>query len=372
MTDFSTLTWVVWGGSCAAFYLGAISATLIPQQAPAKASMVLTQPAWRWLYGMIGVYIFGIAMGLHTLGTWPAFSRHPGEDRLTFQQGPFMTGQLQHACWVLLATTPLFATLTSGWKRKVSWLIYIVAMSYGLLTGFRMVMFFGIFSALVTRDLLLKQIHVFKTGVYLLGSLVLFCLVLLPRVGISAFQGNNLLHMGASFFLHQIYDYIANNFWNLDFAISRQVGIHPHPTTWGGLMFEIPLVLLGIAGKIESAYGWDSWRNDLSLKTSSLNTISYQWALLKEFGWLGVIFIPYGIGAFATWLYRRVELFKSQWATLLYIPISFSILFSFFLYMYQTPMYWLILVSYLALWAATRTSSSSRNPPMSSSPYSKR
>jgi len=356
MTDFSVVTWAVWAGSAVAFFAGNLAATLVPQSTLKPIQLVRVRSWWLWLWGVVGLYLFGTAMGLLKVGTWPVLARHPEDARLAFQQTAFSTGLLQLSNWVLVAVLPLQAIMSRGWRRWLCCGLFLLAFCYGLLTGFRMILMFGLFSTLMTWDFFVHRVAVFKLALALFAFLLLSTVVMLMRMEGTHLMRPGILHLGGEIFVKGAYIYIANNFWNLDFAVSRQLGDHFHPQTWGGLFFQPPLMVLGIASKIEPAYGWDTWRNDLSVKRAALNTISFQWTVIKEWGWPGVVLFPFGLGAFATRLYMRVERARSQWAMLIYVPVAFSILFSFFLFMYQTPMYWMIGVCYFSLWLVTRES----------------
>ena len=357
MTDFSTVTWCVWAGSAAAFFLGNLAATLAPQSASKPIiRLVESRSWWIWLWGVFGLYTFGTAMGLLKVGTWPLLAKHPEDARLAFQQTAFSTGLFQLSNWTLAAVLPMLAILTRGWRRWLCVGLFLLAIGYGLLTGFRMIMLFGLFSTLLTWDFFVRRVSVFKLTLALVAFLVLSTAVMLMRMKVAHLVGPGTLHLGEKVFVKGAYTYIANNFWNLDFALHRQIGDRFHPQTWGGLLFQPPLWILGIGEKIEPAFGWDTWRNDFSVKSADLNTISYQWAMIKEWGWSGAILCPFGLGVVATRVFQRAEKARSQWATLLYVPIAFSILFSFFLFMYQTPMYWMIGLCYFALWLITRKS----------------
>lgn len=355
MTDFSLATWLVWGGSALAFYLGCAAGNLLPQSpSVSRNSVVLHRAFPYWMLGVLAVYAFGVAMGLAKVGTWPMLARHPEEKRLLFQGG-IWTGQLQHLCWVLLAASPLWAVRSKGLVRTLAWIVFAIAFSYGVLAGFRLVLMFGLVSLLMAWDLQVRRIAVLKVVVVVALFIGATSILMIQRMTGELGADDQMVKTGTEIATKGAYAYLANNFWNLDFAVSRQLGPHPHPLTLGGVTFLTPMVYVGLGGKFAVAYGWDSWMNEGSLKTKALNTISYQWLLIKEGGWPAVVLFPFGWGVISSFLYARVVKRQSDWAHLLYTPLAFSLAFSFFLFMYQTPMYWQIAVAFVVLRLMTRS-----------------
>lgn len=353
MTDFSVMTWMVWGGSAIAFYLGCAVGSLLPE-GHQSGGRIVNQPAARlWLLGVLALYGYGLSVGFSRLGTWPMLGKNADFARLVFQAGAW-TGQFQHACWVLLAVTPLFAVKSRGIFRLLACALFLVGFSYGILAGFRMAIMFGIISAMMTWEFHVQRVAVVKMVGIMALFLVASSLFVIQRTTGTLAGNNDLIKAGTEVLVDGAYGYVANNFWNLDYSVARQLGSHPHPLTFGGLVFLTPLVYVEIGGKLVASLGWDTWRNEGSLKYNVLNTISYQWTLIKECGWPGIILFPFGWGIGSAWLYRRAVRCRSEWAHLLYVPVGFSILFCFFLFMYITPMYWFIFGGYVSLWVLTR------------------
>lgn len=354
MTDFSPITWMVWIGSFISFVVGALVASLRKSPPPLSPARVSESPrAFFWAFGIALIYVFGVALGYVKMGGWPLFSPHPEQARMDFALVPFPLGLFQSFNWILLASLPLFIARSKGAKRWTFIVFFALGFSYGILTGFRLVMMFGLFSALATRDLIVRRIPLIKLSAIFAIFIVFSSAILLIRGGIG--KEHKALGAGAAILMADgAYVYVANNYWNLNYAVNKQMGDNPHPTTYGGLFFEAPLMIFSEMSRVEESLDWDTWKNEKSISHPPLNTISYQWFLMKEASWLGVILLPGLLGGFAMRLYLQIQRFGSDWATLLYMPIGFSIFFSFFLYMYQTPMYWFIWTGYLLLWVMTK------------------
>lgn len=356
MTDFHLATWFVWWGSLLSFLAGVALVSLRPVSVFSAATEPILRN--RKTLGVVLlaflIYATTTLMGYAVHGSWPILSRHPENARMDFVKLPFPLGLGQSFNWILLAMCPALALRSKGFLRWLHVALLALSFLYGVLTGFRLVMLFALFSIVATRDLMVRRIKPFRLAAAFLAFLVFSSAMLLVRSGHSSSGQRGAEKIAAGMMAEGAYLYVANNFWNLDYAITRQLGTNPHPHTLGGLFFEAPLSIIGPMGKVEESLDWDTWRNEKSIKYQSLNTISYQWSLVKEAGWFGVLFLPGLLGAFATLLYRKIVVHRSEWALLLYIPIGFSIFFSFFLYMYETPMYWFIWTAYGLVYITTR------------------
>jgi oligosaccharide repeat unit polymerase len=351
MTDFCLATWLVWWGSTLAFMSGCACALLRPTAAVAwKPSLASTDATCRWAWISAGVYIAGTIAGYMVVGGWPIFSRNPGHVRTMFQSFSVSAIFSQETCWLLMAALPLLAGMAKGRRKHLFIGILISALLYGLLTGYRLSLFFGLFAILATRDLFFKRIPVFKL---ILASTLIVAFVsylFVPQNGNS----RNKTDAIAAIMGHGAYDYVANNYWNLDAAVRRQLGNNPHQTTFGALFFEPPLIMAARLGKVEESLGWGTWKNENSIKTKTLNTISIQWSMIKEMGFCGVGILSFMLGYISTRLYSAIRDRRSEWSMLLYVPVGFSIVLSFFLYVYQTPMFWLIWTGYAGLYILNR------------------
>jgi hypothetical protein len=72
----------------------------------------------------------------------------------------------------------------------------------------------------------------------------------------------------------------------------------------------------------KSAFGWDDFFNKSSTKIREYNTMSYLWEIYKDFGGIGVAFVPFFWGILIMWLYMRLKINGQMRHLLLY---SFAI-----------------------------------------------
>ena len=112
------------------------------------------------------------------------------------------------------------------------------------------------------------------------------------------------------------YIYVANNFWNLDYALNPQTSVAGHPPTYGLDHFfaQVPF----ISGSLRKAFGWDDMLNNSITKLPGYNSVSYLWDIYKDFGGIGVAFVPFFWGILITWLYMRLRINLKMRYLLLY------------------------------------------------------
>ena len=126
------------------------------------------------------------------------------------------------------------------------------------------------------------------------------------------------------------YKYIANNWWNLDYAISRGNDEWTQSPHFGldvahGLMEPLPTLW-----RVYEVYRWDGIYNDHSTKSQDLNSMPYQWGLYKDFGPAGAAGIPFLVGLFFGALYASVRARGRAGDVLLYSLLLFFATFWFF------------------------------------------
>jgi hypothetical protein len=101
------------------------------------------------------------------------------------------------------------------------------------------------------------------------------------------------------------YNYIANNFWNLDYALNPQIPFAGHQSTYGLDHFFAPVPFIG--SSLRKSFGWDDIYNATIVKQHGLNSVNYLWEIYKDFGGIGVAFVPFFWGILVTWLYMRLK-----------------------------------------------------------------
>jgi len=101
-----------------------------------------------------------------------------------------------------------------------------------------------------------------------------------------------------------IYAYIANNFWNMDFAFRKFVdGSAAVPQEWGFDLSRAFLYLAHLSNSLENSFMFDSIMNESIMKAKGLNTVVFVWHFFKDFGVYGVYVLPLVFGMAAASFY---------------------------------------------------------------------
>jgi oligosaccharide repeat unit polymerase len=153
-----------------------------------------------------------------------------------------------------------------------------------------------------------KRLSPVHLGAGLIAAVTLFLVGFLARVNLDAVGSFNemikvkLPHRWA--WASNFYAYLANDFWNLDFAIQKYVdGDHYYPMQYGLGLFRSLLWNLRLEGQLDAAYGFDTIMNESATKLKGFNTVVYVWHLYKDFGYVGAFLIPFLAGLFAAKYY---------------------------------------------------------------------
>lgn len=147
------------------------------------------------------------------------------------------------------------------------------------------------------------------------------------------------------------YQYIANNWWNMDYAFNppphKYIANHPK---WGYGLIEGIANLFPNGNAITDAGSWDSIFNESLEKYRGLNTVTWHWSAFMEFGYIGLTIVPFFVGVFLEYFfnsYKRKPNFQNL--TVASITAGYFIL-SWFEEFYQNPMYlWRILFVWLVM-----------------------
>ena len=144
-----------------------------------------------------------------------------------------------------------------------------------------------------------------------------------------------------------IYKYIANNYWNLDFALYNFDTCNSCFHTWGFSLVEGFLnIYPDIYWPFKTALMADTFNNESIQKVKFLNTVSSHWILYRDFSFLGWTLLPFLFGNLCSYLYMLTVRYKSPHLILIMGILTYSVTMSFFLAPWQRPDYalWIIIV----------------------------
>ncbi len=136
------------------------------------------------------------------------------------------------------------------------------------------------------------------------------------------------------------YKYVANNYWNLDYALNRTSDVPEHEWTYGIDAFFGITHLMHIGDGIQQSFGWDSPFNESVVKYTGLNTIPYLWDAYKDFGLPGVFLLPFFFGVLFTFFYHRMATARTPLVLLASATFMMWIILWNFTTGYKQSMYW--------------------------------
>lgn len=317
---------------------------------------------WRWFRRVYAVCIagflasFGVSMAV--IGGVPAFMKEPDQARLAFFTATELTNY-----GIFLGPISLMLGMVLLWfsrptRRGKRWILASLWML--LILYFTIVTRYDLFRFLIFTVVLyhygkgrLRPAHALA-GLVLAAAL--FFIGFLVRVNTNSFEAfNELMQIKMPKNLTwagNFYAYLANDFWNFDFAIRKYVdGDYHYPFQWGLGLFRPLLWNLRLEGALLNAYHFDSLFNESATRLKGLNTVIYVWHLYKDFGIAGALLLPLLGGLFA-WKFYFNTLLRP---TVLRIGI-WGVLAGMIALSYHTPLWelWFLYLNLLILFIAFR------------------
>lgn len=357
MTPFHPFTWLVYLGSgfsyvCGAWIVGLIGSTYYSTQNNQVPTIPISSYNWRFhflfAFLLAAVFSLGMAVASFGIGSVPLFAKDKGVAiRDFFTVNWFASVALSYGGVVMALF--FMAIFRSGARRKLGdlafWMTSIVLIIYSLALSRSGLIFFAFF-ALIYFHQAVKRISILR--LVLLFSIFLSLFAVSAYVKLSNYQkhsefgssGAKTLGLAMKF----PYIYVANNFWNLDFALNPENFQERHPTTYGfstisGVLDMMLLPGGGIGPGIRQVGGYDDQFHSQSIKVKGLNTMGYQWGLYKDFGVLGAFAAPFVFGIFFGTLYFRMKKRKSILSFATYSYLSYFVGFSWFLAFWESMIY---------------------------------
>ena len=312
---------------------------------------------WKWFFNvwLFCSLVFLASYGVSFLksGFIPLFAAHADKARTAFFSANFFAnfGLFFGPLSLILAVELLFFSTLGRRRIVVVKVVSIVSLLLYFTVVTRLDLFRCIIFAVVVYHYGKKSLSLAQL-LYAFGFTFLFFLIFfLLRVRFdtfSIFSEAYRLHMPKGMlWAGTMYTYIANDFWNLDFAFRKYVdGTFSYPFEFGLGLFRPLFCLSFTEAPLLHSYGFDSIMNESIIKVKGFNTVVYMWHFYKDFGAFGVYFLPLALGMLCTTFYvntlHRPSLFRiSMWA----------IFVGFILLSYHGPLWelWFVYVNILFL-----------------------
>lgn len=353
MTPFHPLTSVVYFGSGFCFVLGAFLARLLENPVRGYKAFSWSKP-YNWTlhlslaFILFVIFIGGIFVATTGLGTLPLLAANKGKALYVFFRVSWFSSVFLSFGGIVMAL--FFMTIFRHPRRNAFlnvgiWMTVISLVVFVLVLSRSGIMFFAFF-AMVFYHYGVRRLSVGKLS--LLFTLILSVFLVTTYLKVNELRKTHQISMSTeTIFSHLLkvpYLYVANNFWNLDYALNPENHEQRHPTTYGftsisGLldMMRIPGGTLG--GAIRAATDYDDQFHERSIKVKGLNTIGYQWGLYKDFGIPGALGIPFLFGFLFALLYRRMLRAPTMLNLATYSYLAFFVGLSWFLAFWESMIY---------------------------------
>ena len=354
MTDFKINTWLVWGGGMAAFIGGSVltEMTWVAKGGARMPEQVSLHREYSWpthffaSFLAFGYFFIGVAGVISIAGNLILLTDNPsawlsGKDSPVLKFGDFFTSG---AMVVALYGVASFKAINPvRWVRYASRFMVVFTIVLSFLTfPSRGINMLCIGFVLLLYNYLHHKFSWKTNIIVLLFVLIFFVIVatLKGQYGDSSskdFWDNKLVQKVALL----PYMYVANNYWNLDYAFNKPSDEFEHEWTYGIDAFYGVTHILQIGDGLQSSFGWDSPFNESVAKVPSLNTIPFLWDAYKDFGLLGLFFEPFLFGILFTWCYRRMAVAKTPMVVLFMCMFIMWIILWNFTTGYKQSMYWI-------------------------------
>lgn len=348
MTDFKFNTWIVWGGAMFSFIAGSGVYYLVNDRKNLQFVRTDVCEIYDWRKHF---YISLVLLLLFMIGAIGMTAKVGTLIILSDDISKWVSADIDYGVFinVSVASSPLVvlffmvaafkSTNPSKSIRVASLCISIFLIPFTLCVyPSRTALFLSSCFILILFNFLKKRIPVRLIVGALVVAFALFITVALFR---SQYGTNTLEGMAAGTALSIPYNYIANNYWNLDFMLNSPTDFERHGFTYGVDALNGIFEYTHLPGAIRTSMGWDGMFNESVMKIPGYNTTGYLWEVYKDWGIPGTVIFPFVISFFMTFLYERMKVARSPRLWMLFTMFLYYIGWWFFLAGYKFGTFWL-------------------------------
>lgn len=350
MTDFHVKTWCIWCGALISFFVGASCVRMfwktknLPKHFCSVKEIAPVNYNWKLhmicAFFVLFCYLLGVVGIVQVAGNLLLLTKEPSL---------WMTAKVDYGYWaILFNSSPLvmmffgvaaFKSLNphKGIRVLARVIIPIVFVINIFAYPNRGTLFFSLGVLLILFNYLKKKIPSAAIMLCLLVALGAF-------VGISELRsqyGTSVKDVAINSALDLPYKYVANNYWNLDYAVNPLPDKEIHPHTYGIDFFAGIFDYLRLTGSIRNSFGWDGLFNERVQKIQGLNTTGYLWDVYKDLYMPGVVFFPFFCGVALTLLHLSLSRKITPRNLLLYTMFIYLVAWWFFTPGYKQGIYWI-------------------------------
>ena len=314
MSDFKLYTWGVWLLGFLSFAGGCIIARLHAKSkgAPVNVVQPVVPRRYNWtvhlalslgvfclfLVGVYGVYsvVGNLIIFTDSPARWMTKDVNYGYYALLFNSGPL--------CVLLFGVASFKKFNNVQWVRRVALVMVFVTIALNLMTyPNRTTLFFNAGFFLIFVNYLYKRISPIVIATLLVIAIAVFVSIGSLR---DQYGGGSAEGKAMDVVLELPYKYLANNYWNLDYALNPPTDREIHPHTYGIDFFNGIFEYARLTGSFRNSFRWDDSFNDRIQKVEGFNTVNYLWEVYKDFHLFGVMIFPFLCGLGLTVLHLRL------------------------------------------------------------------
>lgn len=344
MTPFKPFTSLVYFGSSACFLSGLVVVRLLVdfKARPSRKSMDFEHYNWKLhlIFAMVlfVFFVYGMITAHNGTGGFPLFAKDKSNAIKAFFSYKWSASVA--ICYGGLTLALFFMALfrpraSSKFLDPVLWMTVASAFIYSLALSRSGLVFFAVF-AIVFYHYAIRRLSMLR-----LFLLFVFCssfIVVTGYLKVNGVQEKYRVKVKTSKVVQLAmkvpYMYLANNYWNLDYALNPENFQERHPTTFGFTTLSGMLDMMALPGgnvgmAIHEATGFDDPFHKRAIKARGWNTIGYQWDLYKDFGLVGVFLGPFIIGLLLEILYLKICMRPTMLSSACYSFLAFFLMGSF-------------------------------------------
>ena len=294
MSDFNYSTWLVWGGGMFCFLVGCYMTDFAWRSygGPPLQKTLSVHGEYNWVCHF---FLSFLALAYFLVGVFGVISVTGNLVLLTDNPSIWLTGKdnevLKYADFFTTGAmvVGLFAVASFKSMNPVRWVRYAsrFMVVFTIALSFMTYPSRGINMLCIGMFLILFN---YLRGRFSWPSLaivtVLVCVFFVAVASLKGQYGNSDITDGknAKEAALLLYRYVANNYWNLDYAFNRMSDIPEHEWTYGIDAFFGVTHLMHIGDGIQRSFGWDSPFNESVIKCIGFNTIPYLWMRTRTLG----------------------------------------------------------------------------------------
>ena len=314
MTDFHGKTWMVWILGLLSFCSGCFLALQYARAKGVSCKLHPPSPPEGYNWNIHLAFSF-LAFGLFLVGVYGVVQKAGNLIVLTPHPADWMSKDVDYGFYALLLSSGPLSVLmfaVASFKKfndnvfvcRVSKAMLLLTIVLNLMAyPNRTSLFCNIGFLVIMSNFLFKKIS---------AAVILFVLALAIGgfVGISSvrsqYGGGNIKGKAMDVVMKLPYMYVANNYWNMDYALNPPTDNEIHPHTYGIDLFAGVFEYARVTGSFRNSFRWDDAFNDRIQKVNGFNTVNYLWEVYKDLHLFGVLVLPFLIGLSLTVLHLKL------------------------------------------------------------------